>query len=63
MKDLATRMYDLANTGHPRAEELREKARLFRQAADDPEVDERKLLGAWARARRLWCQCTGEPLI
>ncbi len=26
-------------------------------------VEAKSFLGAWARARRLWCDCTGEDLI
>lgn len=65
-KPLAARMRALADAGHPRAAELRERATDLDQAvkaasAASPEV--RALLGAWARARRLWCETTGEPLV
>jgi len=58
---LPDRMRTLAKGGHPRAEDLQ-------QMADDMDNaiathDMRKMIGAWARARRLWCECTGEPLI
>lgn len=53
---------------HPRAAELNEKADAFEEAtrgfyADPPTVDVKRFLGCWARARRLWCDCTGEALI
>lgn len=28
-----------------------------------PETSPKALLGRWARARRCWCEITGEPLI
>ena len=65
---LAEKMRDLAVSGHPRADELVEKALRFAQAIDgyysEPQtVTTKQFLGAWARARRLWCDCTGEPLV
>jgi hypothetical protein len=60
--DLALKMLALADGGHPRAAELREKAQAFDKATAD-RVDAKKLLGAWARARRCWSECSGEPLI
>jgi hypothetical protein len=62
---LAQKMRKLADDGHPRAVELREKADAMETAATGPSKtwDARKVLGAWARARRVWCECTGEPLI
>lgn len=59
---LPERMRALADTGHERAAELRQKADEF-EAAADYSKGAKALLGAWARARRLWCDCTGEPLI
>jgi hypothetical protein len=60
---LPERMRALADSGHPRAAELREKAAEM-EAVDFNEKDAaRRILAAWARARRLWCACTGEPLI
>jgi hypothetical protein len=29
----------------------------------DAEDGVKRMLGAWARARRYWCEVTGEPLI
>lgn len=64
--ELGDRMRALADSGHPRAEELREKAAAF-DAANPANAGEewsaKRMMGAWARARRLWCDCTGEPLI
>ena len=64
---LADRMDELAKT-HPRAVELREKAAAFREGAEgfygEPQtVTAKSFLGRWARARRLWCDCTGESLV
>ncbi len=65
---LSSRMHALADAGHVRAAELREKADAFDQATSgfygEPQtVDVKTFTGAFARARRLWCDCTGEPLI
>lgn len=65
---LAPRMRALADSGHTRATELRELADKFELAAtgfySDPQtVSVKVMMGTWARARRLWCDCTGEPLI
>lgn len=65
---LAPRMRDLADTGHPRAAELREKADEMEAKAhgfysDPPTVTVKQFVGAWARAKRLWHEVTGEPLI
>lgn len=66
--ELSGRMHALADAGHERAVELREKANAFDQATrgfyGEPQtVDVKSFMGAFARARRLWCVCTGEPLI
>lgn len=58
---LPDRMRTLAKGGHPRAEELRQRADDMDNAIATHDM--RKMIGAWARARRLWCECTGEPLI
>jgi len=66
---LAERMRALADGGHPRAEELRAKAADFdRKTAHHyspagGSESAKAMLGAWARARKLWCECTGEPLV
>jgi hypothetical protein len=54
-------MIALAESGHPRAAELLEKAKAVDEAATNGSA--KKLLGAWARARKLWCEITGEPLV
>lgn len=41
---------------------LRVAAEAFNDAVVEG-AEPRKLLGAWARARRLWCEYSGEPLI
>ncbi len=68
MSDLGDKMRQLADSGHPRACELREKAAAFDDAAQgfyaEPQtVDVKRFMGAWARARRLWSETSGEPLI
>lgn len=69
MTDLSDKMRALADQGHPRAEELRAKAAEFdekTEAAYGPDGDRDKtksMLGAWARARRTYSECSGEPLI
>lgn len=69
MTEISDKMRALAETGHERAEELRSKADEFdaKTAAHYSETGgpetAKSMLGAWARARRLWCECTGEPLI
>ena len=62
MPSLGDRMRALASRGHPRADELVEKADAMEKAASEF-TDAKKVLGTWARARRLWCDCTGEPLM
>ncbi len=66
--DLSIKMHMLADTGHEQAVELREKADAFDAATkgfySDPQtVEVKKFMGAFARARRLWCNVTGEPLV
>lgn len=65
---LSERMHALAETGHERAVELREKADAFDSATagfySEPQtVGVAKFMGAFARARRLWCDITGESLV
>lgn len=66
--DLSEKMHALADKGHARADELRTKADAFDAATkgfySDPQtVDVKKFMGAYARARRVWCEITGEPLV
>ena len=44
------------------ADEFDEKTKAHYSAGANRETAKR-MLGAWARARRLWSECTGEPLI
>lgn len=65
---LAQKMHALADSGHDRAAELRDKADAFDAAArgyysDPPMVTAKSFLGAFARARRLWSDVSGEPLV
>lgn len=66
---LADRMRLLATTpSHPRAAELIEKADALDAAtagymSDPPTVTVRAFVGAFARARIAWCECTGEDLV
>jgi hypothetical protein len=63
MGHLANRMRSLAAAGSPRAEELIEKADELDKTADADAWDTEKVLRAWMRARKLWCELTGEPLL
>lgn len=63
--DLSELMHALADSGHPRAVELREKADAFDVATHgyvvaNPQTHTvAQMIGSWARARRVWCECTG----
>lgn len=67
--ELATRMLAAADENNlPKDHELRTKAQAFDEAAlgyyGDPQTcDARKFMGCWARARRAWCEYSGESLI
>lgn len=66
--DLSDKMRALADTGHIAASPLREAADKFDAAAEGfyatPQtVPLREFMGKWARARRLWSDCSGEPLV
>lgn len=67
--ELSRQMRELANSGHERAEELRAKADEFdfksTESLQEPVTEQKtkSMLGAWARARRLWNECTGRGLI
>jgi hypothetical protein len=62
-------MRALADSGSPRAAELRQQADLLNEAITvacgehGTNADVRRMLGQWARARRLWCEITGEDLV
>ena len=67
MTALADKMRAAA-PGHLRETELIEKADAFDAASDgfyaEPQtVPVKSFLGAWARARKLWSEVSGEPLI
>ena len=67
MTELGDKMRALAET-HERSAELTEKADAFDKAAEGFYAEEQtvsapKFLGAFARARKLWCELTGEPLV
>lgn len=62
------RMRVMAATGHELADELTAKADALEQAAAGFYASEqthsaKQLIGAWARARSVWCAATGEPLV
>lgn len=62
------RMRALADEDPANAVELREKADAFEKAAlgfyaEEQTVGAKTFLGAFARARGLWCRITGEPLV
>lgn len=66
--NLSQRMHKLADSGHPRADELRKMADAFDVATggfySEPQtVTVQAFMGAFARARRLWCDITGESLV
>ena len=67
--DLGAKMNARADyDGLPPSHELRVKAELFRVAAlgyfGSPQAcGAKQFLGAWARARKAWCNYTGEELI
>lgn len=66
--DLSNKMRALAKKGHPRAAELLDLAIKFDKAAkgfhSTPQtVTVKSFVGAWVRARKLWCAVSGEPLI
>lgn len=67
--DLSILMHALADSGHPRAVELREKADAFDAATHgfmvaNPQTHTvKQQLGTWARAHRLHCGCTGKKLM
>ena len=68
-KDLPERMVVLADADGLEADHaMRTAAEELRKACDayfqkKPAVSVFKFAGCWARARRVWCDYTGEPLI
>jgi hypothetical protein len=56
------RMRQLANQGHLRAKELHDAADAFDTAVSEFQSVP-KVISAWAKARRVWSECTGEPLV
>lgn len=67
MTDLSDQMRALAKN-NPRAAELEAAAAKFDEAtagfyANPQTVDVKRFVGSWARARRLYCDVTGESLI
>ena len=60
---LPDRMRQLATT-HARGPELVEKAdALDKELESWGSGNPMRLLGKWAQARKLWCECTGEDLV
>lgn len=59
---LGDRMRALAQNGHPRAAELVKAAAEMEQAATEFK-NAASVVKYWARARRLWCEITGEAPI
>lgn len=59
---LSRKMRDLALT-HPRGAELLRLAQELDDVTSGIEFNPKKTVGAWARARRCWSECSGEPLI
>jgi hypothetical protein len=67
MTPLGNKMRDLAKT-HPQAQELTDTAKAFEDASvgfySEPQtVSVKTFMGAYARARHLWCKLTGEDLV
>lgn len=59
---LHERMRRLADSGHPRAFDLRREADALEKVFDK-DFDVKRVVGTWARARRVWSECSGEPLV
>ncbi|MDI2076999.1 hypothetical protein ABIF68_007867 [Bradyrhizobium japonicum] len=64
--DLSIKMHALADRGHPRADELREKANAFDIATkgfmgtSPPTHTVKQMVGSWARASRVFSECGGK---
>lgn len=61
-RTLPERMRDLADSGHERADELRDLADELEETITDWKGVS-PMLATWMRARRIWCEITGEPLV
>lgn len=62
-KSLYDKMLERADKdGLPKDHELRTKAVAFKEAIESDGLG-KKIFGPWARARRAWCEYTGEPLL
>jgi hypothetical protein len=67
--DLSKLMHELADSGHGRATELRMRAGAFDttthgfMGTNPPTHTVKQMVGAWARARRVYCECTGKDSI
>ena len=66
--DLSNKMLELADKDNlPDNHELRTSAIAFNESAEKYFIDKKyptkKFLGNYARARRVWCEYTGENLI
>jgi hypothetical protein len=66
--NLSQRMRALAKTRSDLPADWLEKADAFDKAtagfyADPQTVDVKQFVGCFARARRMWCEATGEPLV
>lgn len=62
--ELSKKMRKLADGGkHPCAIELFARAEDLDRASFASPFDVKAVVGAWARARKVWCRETGEDLI
>ncbi len=58
------RMRKLANNGHERARELHQAADELEKATWElGAFSAKKIVSAWAKARRIWSECSGESLV
>jgi hypothetical protein len=55
-------MRRLADSGHARADDLRREADALEHVLDK-DFNVKRIVGTWARARRVWSECSGEPLV
>lgn len=65
---LGDKMRALAAIGHERADDLVRLAHDMEIKAagfyaEEQTVEAKIFVGAWARARRCWSECSGEPLL